>query len=198
MIALDLGHFDAVRVVDQCLGDRCNQFLESHSSATPVFGRARTPEKGAGQGKKAEGKAPQTTNARSGLSGRRRILLQKLAEGGRRLSALLGPILEARTIEIQHTFSGGMKSTNVLEMAAVTRVAMISNDDAEKRSLFGAMAGKANVNGHTILSCCVKARTNGTLAPGGLVASGEQKRWCLPDRRALEENGSREAKRAGT
>jgi hypothetical protein len=41
-------------------------------------------------------------------------------------------------------------------VAAVTRVAMVSNDDAEKRSLFGAMAGKANVNGHTILSYCVK------------------------------------------
>jgi len=28
---------------------------------------------------------------------------------------------------------------------------MIGNDDTEKRSLFGAMAGKANVNSHTIL-----------------------------------------------
>ena len=65
-----------------------------------------------------------------------------------------------------------MKSADVLEMAAVTRVAMISHDDAEKRSLFCAMTGKANVNGHTILSDYVKAGTNGTLAPGGSVASG--------------------------
>jgi hypothetical protein len=34
------------------------------------------------------------------------------------------------------------------------------------------MAGKANVNSHTILDYCVKARTNPTLAPGGPPASG--------------------------
>src|SRR6478609_6346591 len=123
-------------------------------------------------GKKSGGKAPRTAHARSGLSGRRRILLQELAERVRRLSALGLPVLEARAIEVQHAFVGGMKSADIFEVTAITRVAMIGNDDAEKRSLFGAMTGKANVNSHTILDYCVKARTNRTLAPGGPPASG--------------------------
>ena len=91
-----------------------------------------------GRGKKAEGKAPRTADARSGLSRRRRILLQELAERVRRLSALRLPVLEARAIEIQHAFVGGMKSTDIFEVTAITRVAMIGNDDAEKRGLFRA------------------------------------------------------------
>src|SRR6478752_9431216 len=122
-------------------------------------------------GKKSGGKAPRTADTRSRLSGRRRILLQELAERVRRLSALGLPILEARAIEVQHAFVGGMKSADIFEVTAITRVAMIGNDDAEKRSLFRAVAGKANVNSHTILDYCVKARTNRTLAPGGPPAS---------------------------
>src|SRR5262249_39627374 len=88
---------------------------------------------------------------------------------------LLLPVLEARSVQVQHAFGSGMKCADVFEVTAITRVAMISNDDTEKRSLFRPMTGKANVNGHTILYY-VKARTNQTLAPGSSVASGERKR----------------------
>src|SRR6478609_7229219 len=125
-------------------------------------------------GKKSGGKAPRTADTRSGLSGRRRILLQELAERVRRLSALGLPVFEARAVEIQHAFIRGMKSADVFEVTAITGVAMIGNDDTEKRSLFGAVAGKANVNSHTILDYYVKARTNRTLAPGGPAASGAE------------------------
>src|SRR6187431_1523659 len=52
VIALDFSHLDAVGVVDQSLGDRCNQFLEGHNSATPVSVGRLSARLGAGDGEK--------------------------------------------------------------------------------------------------------------------------------------------------
>jgi hypothetical protein len=120
------------------------------------------------------------------LSGRRRILLQELVQRVRGLSPLCLPILEAGAVQIQHTFMGGMKGADVFEVTAVTGVAVIGNDDSEKRRLFRAMAGKANVNGHTVLNYLRESPEQQNVSTGQLT------------RQEPDDSGLGWAKRAGT
>src|SRR5262245_25530870 len=74
--------------------------------------------------------------------------LEKLLDGRRRLCALTLPVRDASGVERETRRDARIESADLLDEATVARVALIGDDDAVERTLFGTVTSETNVNSH--------------------------------------------------
>ncbi len=147
VVARELGHFDLIRMVHELGRNRVDQILERHVDAKLLL--------------------------RFGLR-RGALPFQKPIDRARRKSTLAAPVGE--TLGVDHEkprIRRGVIRAEVLEEPTTARASLIGDDDAIERTLFGACAGKTNVNGHRWGKPRERERNTG-------LGSASRKLWATP------------------